>query len=59
MYEEYIPVVRPDFDGFYDKTNALYDGLRKMQPSLTERYEKGEAIEELTEAIWDFFCSID
>lgn len=59
MHDEYIPVVRPDFDGFYDKTNALYDGLRKMQPELTARYENGEAIEKLTEEIWEFFRSID
>lgn len=59
MHDEYIPVVRPDFDVFYDKTNALYDGIRKMQPSLTERYKKGEAIGELTEEIWEFFCGID
>lgn len=59
MYEEYIPVVRPDFDGFYDKTDALYNGLRQMQPDLITRAENGEAIGELTEEIWDFFCSID
>jgi len=59
MYEEYIPVVRPDFDGFYDKTGALYDGLRKMQPALIKRAEKGESVGTLTEEIWTFFCSID
>ena len=59
MYEEYIPVVRPDFDGFYDKTGALYDGLRKMQPDLIKRVGNGEAVSGLTEEIWEFFCSID
>ncbi|MBE6639996.1 MAG: extracellular solute-binding protein [Ruminococcaceae bacterium] len=59
MYDEYVPVVRPDFAGFYDKTNALYAGLRKMQPSLAERAENGESIAALTEELWEFFCSID
>ncbi len=59
MHDEYIPVVRPDFDGFYDKTNTLYDGLRKMQPELIARYEKGESIAELTEELWEFFCDIE
>ena len=59
MYDEYIPVVRPDFAGFFDKTNALYAGLRKMQPSLTERAKKGESIAALTEELWEFFCGID
>lgn len=59
MYDEYIPVLRPDFDGFYDKTNILYDGLRKMQPDLIARAETGEDIEELVREIWEFFCRID
>ena len=59
MHDEYIPVVRPDFEGFYDKTDALYAGLREMQPSLIARAENGENIDELTEEIWEFFCSID
>jgi len=59
MHDQYIPVVRPDFAGFYDKTNALYKGLREMQPSLIERAENGESIETLTEAVWEFFCGID
>jgi len=59
MHDEYIPVVRPDFDGFYEKTNALYAGLREMQPSLVARAENGESIDALTEEIWGFFCSID
>ena len=59
MYDGYIPVVRPDFEGFYDKTNALYDGLRKMQPDLTARAKNGEDIGVLVGEIWEFFCSID
>lgn len=59
MYDGYVPVVRPDFDGFYDKTSALYDGLRKMQPDLIDRAENGESVTELSEELWEFFCSID
>lgn len=59
MYHAYIPVVRPDFAGFYDKTNKLYAGLREMCPALTERAEKGESIDALTEELWEFFCGID
>ncbi len=59
MHDEYIPVVRPDFDGFYDKTNALYAGIRDMQPELVARAENGEAVEELAKEIWELFCSIN
>ncbi|MBQ8249337.1 MAG: extracellular solute-binding protein [Clostridia bacterium] len=59
MYDETIPVVRPDLEGFYDKTNALYAGLRDMQQALIERAENGESIDTLTEEIWEFFCGID
>ncbi|MBE6870844.1 MAG: extracellular solute-binding protein [Ruminococcaceae bacterium] len=59
MHDGYTPIVRPDFDGFYDKTNALYDWLRENQPSLTERYQNGEDISVLTEEMWSFFCDID
>ena len=59
MYDEYTPVVRPDFDGFYDKTNALYAEIREMQPALAERANNGESIDKLTEVLWDLFCGID
>ncbi len=59
MYEEYIPVVRPDFNGFYDKTDELYNRLRQIQPDLIARFQNGEDISELTEEIWEFFCNID
>jgi len=59
MHKDYIPLVRPDFDGFYDKTDALYSGLRHMQSTLPARYHSGESIDVLTEELWSFFCSID
>jgi len=59
MYDETIPVVRPDFEGFYDKTNELYAGLRRMQPALIARFENGESVDVLTAELWEFFCGID
>jgi len=58
MHEEYIPVVRPDFEGFYDKTNALYSGIREKQPALAQRYGNGENLTELVEELWEVFCGI-
>ena len=37
MHEKYTAVSRPDFDGYYAKTNTLYDGLRQMQGVLADR----------------------
>ena len=58
MHADYIPVVRPDFDGFYDKTNALYAAIREMQPALVGRNKNGESAEALAEELWALFCSI-
>lgn len=58
MYDEYIPVVRPDFEGFYDKTNALYGWLRENQAKFPARLKNGESLSTLSDEIWDFFCSI-
>ena len=58
MYQEYTPVVRPDFDNFYERTDALYDGFRKLQPELKERSDNGENVDTLIEETWDLFRSI-
>lgn len=58
MLTEYTPVVRPTFGGFYDKTDALYNGLREMQGSLRQRADNGEDLEILKKETWDFFKSI-
>ncbi len=58
MREEYTAVVRPDFDGFYTKTDALYEGLRQMQALLRERADNGEDPDILAEETWNFFKSI-
>ena len=51
-------MVRPDFDGFYDRVNALYDGLRQSQPDLRQRSDSGEDAEVLASETWELFCSI-
>ncbi len=58
MYREYTPVVRPDFDNFYERTDALYNGLRELQPVLKERSDKGESTDTLIKETWDLFRSI-
>lgn len=58
MKENYTPVVRPDFDNFYESTNILYTGLREMQPNLQSRANKGEDIEALAKETWNFFQSV-
>lgn len=59
MYAEYLPVVRPDFAGFYDKTNELYDGIRQLQPALVKRAQNGEDTTKLAEELWELFSDID
>jgi len=58
MIDGYTPVVRPDMEGFYDKTKALYDGMRELCPTLAERYGNGEDIGVLTDELWELFCSV-
>lgn len=58
MGEEYTPVVRPDFDNFYESIDVLYAGLREMQPELQFRANSGEDIETLAEETWTFFQSV-
>ena len=50
--------MRPDFAGYYDKVNLLYDGLRELQPMLKARSDAGETVETLTAETWAIFCSI-
>ena len=58
MHEKYTAVSRPDFDGFYGKTNTLYDGLRQMQGALADRADAGEDAKALAEETWEFFKTI-
>ncbi|MDO4739128.1 MAG: extracellular solute-binding protein [Eubacteriales bacterium] len=58
MLEGYTPVVRPDFDGFYAKVEALYAGLREMQPDLRARSDAGEDPLALAEETWALLASI-
>ena len=59
MHEKYTAVSRPDFDGYYAKTNTLYDGLRQMQGVLADRADAGEDAKTLAEETWEFFKSIE
>ena len=59
MLENYEPVVRPDFDGFYKRVTSLYDGLRQIQPDLIVRAGNGEDVGTLAEEVWDFLCSVE
>jgi len=58
MYNSCTAVVRPDFDGFYEKTDALYNKIKQIQPSLVERYANGEELNTLVNELWELFCSI-
>jgi len=58
MREGYTPVVRPTLDGYYDKVDALYAGLRQMSYELRTRFDNGEDIDTLTAQTWELFCSI-
>lgn len=58
MRDEYTPVVRPTLDGYYDKTDALYAGLRQMLPELRQRSDNGEDVEALALETWELFRSI-
>lgn len=58
MRQEYTPVVRPTFGGYYDKVDALYAGLREMKSSLHQRLTDGESVEILVNDTWEFFCGI-
>lgn len=58
MKNTYTPVIRPDFDGFYNKTDALYGYLRENQSIFAERLAKGDSINTLKNETWEFFCSI-
>jgi len=59
MRDGYTPVVRPSFGGYYDKVNALYDGLRRMAPDLRARADSGADIEMLAEETWALFYSVE
>lgn len=59
MLQDYTPVVRPDFSGFYGRVNALYSGLREMQPDLIARLNSGESADALAEEVWNFLCSVE
>ena len=58
MHEKYTAISRPDSEGFYAKTDLLYEGLRSMQDDLAKRCDAGEDVRTLAEETWDFFKTI-
>jgi len=58
MRQTTTPIIRPTVNGYYKKTNALYDGLRQMQQTWPDRLQDGASKESLMNESWDFFCSI-
>jgi len=58
MNEKYTAIPRPDFNGFYAKTDRLYEGLRSMQSALADRCDAGENAASLAEETWEFFKTI-
>lgn len=58
MLESYKPIVRPDFDGYYNKVDTLYNGLREMQSEWKTRAKEGEKVEILANETWELFQSI-
>ncbi|MBR6801967.1 MAG: extracellular solute-binding protein [Eubacteriaceae bacterium] len=58
MSESYVPVVRPAYDGYYDKVNVLYAYFRENRGEFVNRINKGESVETLAEETWSFFAGI-
>lgn len=59
MRQTYTPVVRPDFDGYYDMVNKLYNDLRQCQGQLSQRSDNGEDPVVLAGETWEIFCSVN
>lgn len=55
MRKTYTPVVRPDFADYYDRVDALYEGLRERQTEYRARSNAGEDLQTLCEAFYEFF----
>ena len=45
----------PNFVGYYNKVNALYDELRRAQTTMPERVKNGESAEKLANELWELF----
>lgn len=58
MKESCTPVVRPSFDGYYDKTDMLYKYLRTNRETFVHRCNDGEPVSGLVDETWQFFCDI-
>ena len=58
MRAEYTAVVRPDFDGYYDRVDVLYEELRTRQATSAQRIAAGEDASVQVGEIWEFFGTI-
>ncbi len=58
MREEYVPMSEPRFTGYYNRVNALYDGLKQLQRELPARVAAGEDVDALAEETWSFFQTV-
>ena len=45
----------PNFVGYYNKVNTLYDELRRVQTTMPERVKNGESAEKLANELWELF----
>ena len=45
----------PNFVGYYNKVNTLYDELRRAQATMPERVKNGESAEKLANELWELF----
>lgn len=45
----------PNFVGYYNKVNTLYDELRRAQTTMPERVKNGESPEKLANELWELF----
>ena len=58
MRQTCTAVVRPDFEGYYDKVDTLYNALRQCQTELKQRCDNGEDPAAVAEETWNILCSV-
>ncbi len=56
--ESCVFVSEPSIKGYYNKTYALYNGIRKIQNDLEDKYKQGETEQTITQEIVDLFLSV-
>lgn len=56
--ESCVFVSEPSIKGYYNKTYALYNGIRNIQNDLEYKYKQGETEQTITQEIVDLFLSV-